>query len=134
MREIRTTDLLCPCCGQGVPSLLLLAGLNEIQQLIGTELRITSGCRCPKHNAAVGGAPHSEHLTGDAADLKAAGRNPLELYLAADEYPPFTHGGIGLYPGDFIHVDVRPSRARWFRVAGKDHPIADYLATHAHLP
>jgi len=131
MRPITPDLLLCPCCHTGRPTQHLIDGLNMMQEIIGQELTINSGCRCPKHNAAVGGAPHSEHLTGDAADIKAAGRSPLELFLAADEYPPFTHGGIGLYPADFIHVDVRPARARWFRVAGKDNPITNYL-THAH--
>jgi uncharacterized protein YcbK (DUF882 family) len=100
-----------------------------MQDIIGQELTITSACRCPKHNAAVGGAPHSEHLHGYAADIKAAGKSPLELYFAAEQVPCFAHGGIGLYPADFIHVDTRPARARWFRVAGHDHPITDYLTS-----
>jgi len=129
MRPITADLLLCPCCHTGRPTQHLIDGLNMMQEIIGQELTINSGCRCPKHNAAVGGTPHSQHLTGDAADIKAAGRSPLELFLAADEYPPFAHGGIGLYPTDFIHVDVRPARARWFRVAGHDHPITNYLTS-----
>jgi hypothetical protein len=54
-----------------------LAGLNprfehELEQAVGaaggTKVRVDSGYRSPAHNAAVGGVPHSNHTTGDAAD------------------------------------------------------------------
>ena len=32
-------------------------------------IRITSGYRCPRLNAAVGGRPASQHLRGEAADI-----------------------------------------------------------------
>lgn len=127
LRTITAADLLCPCCHTGRPHPALIDGLNLMQEILHAELTIHSGCRCPKHNATVGGVPHSEHLDGDAADVSTPSRSPLELYLAADQYPPFTHGGIGLNPAHFIHVDRRPHRSRWFRVDGKDHPITDYL-------
>ena len=129
MRPITADVLLCPCCHTGNPHPQLIDALNFMQEMLQAELKINSGCRCPKHNAAVGGAPHSEHLTGDAADIKAAGKSPLELYLAAEQVTCFAHGGIGIYLADFIHVDIRPARARWFRAAGKDHPITDYLTS-----
>jgi uncharacterized protein YcbK (DUF882 family) len=101
-----------------------------MQTQLGTELQITSGCRCPLHNADVGGAAQSHHLTGNAADVAACGISPLALYLAAEQVYSFRNGGIGLYPQQYIHLDTRMSRARWYRVAGKDHAITEYL-THA---
>ena len=35
----------------------------------GKEVKIGSGYRCPKLNAAVGGVSNSQHMTGQAADL-----------------------------------------------------------------
>jgi uncharacterized protein YcbK (DUF882 family) len=35
-------------------------------------LSVRSGCRCPEHNAAVGGARFSQHLYGAAADIPYA--------------------------------------------------------------
>jgi uncharacterized protein YcbK (DUF882 family) len=127
MQPITAEMLLCPCCHTGQPDQRLIASLNHLQNDLGTQLQINSGCRCPKHNADVGGAPNSKHLSGIAADITAAGRSPLELYLAADQQPLFHDGGIGLYPLDFIHIDVRRERARWYRQASQDHPITDYL-------
>ena len=36
--------------------------LNEVREELGIPLIIESGCRCEKHNAAVGGAAGSAHL------------------------------------------------------------------------
>lgn len=127
MTPITAKELLCPCCGTGAPHPQLIFGLNFIQDKLGVQLDIHSACRCPKHNVTVAGAAHSEHLFGDAADISAPERTPLQIYLAATEYEPFNHGGIGLYPNNSVHVDHRPTRARWFRIGAEDYPITDYL-------
>jgi hypothetical protein len=44
------------------------SGLSKIQQLFGG-VRVTSGLRSPAENARVGGAPNSDHLSGNALDL-----------------------------------------------------------------
>ena len=41
-------------------------------------LRITSGFRCPRLNAKVGGVPTSQHLSGEAADIHAGGKEAAE--------------------------------------------------------
>lgn len=38
--------------------------LNEVREELGIPLIINCGCRCKKHNAAVGGADNSAHLPG----------------------------------------------------------------------
>lgn len=43
---------------------------------------LSSGYRCPALNTAVGGATHSDHLTGKAADFEVYGRTNREVYLA----------------------------------------------------
>ena len=70
-----------------------------------------SGVRCEKHNKAVGGAPKSQHVLKNAADIKVRGVKPevVQAYLIK-KYPDSL--GIGLY-NSFVHVDVRPWKARW---------------------
>lgn len=131
MKTITAAELACPCCHLQVATPRLIHALNQLQELLQLEIIIHSADRCPNHNRTVGGTPGSSHLTGMAADLSAPQRTPLELYLTAEQIPAISGGGIGLYPGNFIHIDVRNWRARWFRVAGKDHPITEYL-TRAH--
>jgi hypothetical protein len=104
-------------------------------------MRIRSGFRTPAHNQAVrgeGSARDSRHQFGDAADvfidqvgngrmsdLNGDGRVNLadtKMILDAVErvearYPELV-GGTGLYTGrsgQFAHIDVRGTRARWVR-------------------
>ena len=41
---------------------------NKVKQVT---IKVTSGYRCPKLNAAVGGAPTSQHVRGECADIEA---------------------------------------------------------------
>lgn len=79
-------------------------------------LTVTSGYRTPSHNAKVGGAPNSRHVTGEAADFKArtiSGReiwsgivHATVLQLYKDGRLPHL-GGLGKYK-KWVHIDVRP--------------------------
>lgn len=50
--------------------------LQPIRDAWGQPIVISSGYRCPRLNAAVGGVKGSQHLLGQAADIKAA--NPKD--------------------------------------------------------
>lgn len=54
-----------------VPSLKHLCEqvLEPLRKHYGKPIVISSGYRCPKLNAIVGGARHSQHMKGEAADL-----------------------------------------------------------------
>lgn len=43
--------------------------LQPLRDAMGHEIKIGSGYRCPKLNAAVGGVSNSQHMNGEAADL-----------------------------------------------------------------
>ena len=44
--------------------------LDELRRLYEHPIIITSGYRCPELNKVVGGKPNSQHVKGQAADLK----------------------------------------------------------------
>ena len=48
--------------------------LDPIREAWGEPIVVSSGYRCPELNALVGGAQHSHHLIGCAADLIAGNR------------------------------------------------------------
>ena len=48
----------------------VLYNLDNIREVYGKPIIITSGYRCPELNAKVGGKSNSQHLKGEAADLK----------------------------------------------------------------
>ena len=43
--------------------------LDPLRKLYGKPIKVTSGYRCPKLNAAVGGSQNSQHMRGEAADI-----------------------------------------------------------------
>ena len=107
------------------PSLVTL--LQNIRTRIGQGLYISSGCRCPEHNASVSGAKKSWHIPRDgvlyAADVmfydptNRNERSALWLYALAESIGQ--PGGLGLY-NNRVHIDQRPvgimkgqDRKRW---------------------
>jgi len=84
---------------------------------------VNYGYRHPVLNEAVGGAPVSRHISGDALDLVIDDINgdgkqnsvDKEIVLAICEKTLIANrGGIGRYPGtQVVHIDLRGKRARW---------------------
>lgn len=67
---------------------------------------VSSTCRSAGHNARVGGAKKSYHLTGDAADFRVHGN-----WGAAYSYLQGAHGGgLKHYGGGLFHIDSGPRR------------------------
>ena len=112
-------ELQCRCCGQLMIDSLLLDGLEALRALSGVPVVVHAGYRCARHNAEVGGVPRSEHTLGMAADIHLPGMSLQRMYELASSIPQFAEGGIGVYDGNFLHVDVREHRARWARVKGQ---------------
>lgn len=66
---------------------------------------VSSTCRSAGHNARVGGAPKSYHLSGDAVDFRVSGNiSGAASYLAS------LGGGYKHYGGGLFHVDTGPRR------------------------
>ena len=113
------SELQCRCCGRLQINSRLLDGLERLRDLAGTPVVVHAGYRCERHNQEVGGVPHSEHVRGLAADVALPGVSLQGMYELALAVPEFAEGGIGVYDGGFLHVDVREHSARWARVSGK---------------
>lgn len=75
-------EFRCKCgkCESVRPAQSLLDGLEALRAFVDNRpIIITSGHRCAAHNAAVGGATDSKHITGRAADIVITGVNPQEI-------------------------------------------------------
>ena len=119
--NFRRSEFECSCCSEAIIQPDLPVALQELRDLLGSPIVITSGYRCKTHNEAIGGAKFSAHLGGFAADCTFPGKSLLDAYLNVVRCLPWANsGGIGLYPDrNFIHLDVRKKRKRWGQIDGK---------------
>jgi zinc D-Ala-D-Ala carboxypeptidase len=94
------SEFRCHHCGVVEVDQLLVARLELLRARVGKPLTIVSGYRCPEHNRAVGGAPHSQHLSGRAVD-------PVAGYCDVPTAEKVGFRGIGVRAGKVVHLDVR---------------------------
>lgn len=50
--------------------------LDPLREAYGKPIAVSSGYRCPALNRVVGGAPTSQHLRGEAADIHTVSNTP----------------------------------------------------------
>lgn len=56
--------------------------LDPLREHLGRPVRVTSGYRSPAVNARVGGSSTSQHMRGEAADIKVDGLTNVEIATA----------------------------------------------------
>ena len=90
----------------------LLDLLELIRNHYNKPLTISSGYRTVQYNSQLkNSSPKSQHMLGNAADIKVSGVTPLALYSWLNNSYPNSYG-LGLYD-TFVHVDVREGKSRW---------------------
>ena len=98
------------CCSSTKVDSKLVDYLQKIRDHFGKAVSINSGYRCSKHNASVGGASRSNHMDGEAADIRISGVTPIEVARYAESIGIL---GIGVYSWG-VHVDTRTSKYFWY--------------------
>lgn len=103
-------EFACKCgCGFDDIDMALVHLWQKARDFFDVAVTITSGCRCPEHNARVGGSPNSQHLLGKAGDGVVSG---VPASIVQEFFETLDPGGLGAYT-TFTHVDTREGRARW---------------------
>ncbi|MEM8616549.1 MAG: D-Ala-D-Ala carboxypeptidase family metallohydrolase [Pseudomonadota bacterium] len=107
-------ELACRCGGRFCDGAYwhdpaFLDGLSQMRTTLGRAMVITSGHRCRLWNAAVGGAPLSQHKK-IAADIWLGNHPDRQAVLDAARKAGFT--GLGLAQ-TFLHLDRRARPAIW---------------------
>lgn len=79
-----------------------------------THFIVTSARRTPEQNKACNGAPNSQHLTGEAIDIKPYGSTSFDKLLEmihdySDHVSPYDQ--LIIYP-NFIHISFGPRSRR----------------------
>lgn len=110
--HFQKSEFACKCgCGYDTINYNLVNLLEDIRgHFGGNQLIITSGCRCAKHNAKVGGVQGSRHVLGKAADFYINGinKNSVLNYCQA-----LVNEGRARYTytnnsnmGNAVHIDI----------------------------
>jgi len=68
---------------------LCAAILDPLRQALGKPVRVTSAFRSAAVNRAIGGAVSSQHMVGEAADIKVDGMTSQQvaMFIAAERLP-----------------------------------------------
>jgi uncharacterized protein YcbK (DUF882 family) len=92
---------------------LVFALLDPLRAALGKPVRVTSGFRSPEVNQAVKGSPTSQHMLGEAADIKTDGLNASELLavIVRSELPFDQAIGYDPERGGHVHVSYTIRRA-----------------------
>lgn len=89
--------------------------LDPLREAYGKPIIVTSGYRCPELNKAVGGATGSQHMLGQAADIRTKEDTPEEnkklFDLIVKLKLPFDQL-INEYNYDWVHVSFGPQNRR----------------------
>ena len=110
-----------------------LSKLARLQEAVNQPLTISSGYRNPLLNKRVGGAKMSQHMRGNAIDIKIPGASAAETADIIRKASEIGFGGIGGYRPGSIHVDVASQRAWGPNYSGISigGPMGKALSAHA---
>jgi uncharacterized protein YcbK (DUF882 family) len=111
MRYFKVEEFACKHCGEIRMDPFFLERLDRLRAEYGKPLIVSSGYRCPVHNAAESSTGLTgPHTTGHAVDFAISRGEALQLLRVAITMKAFTGLGIkqkGL--GRFIHLDDLPN-------------------------
>lgn len=89
--------------------------LDPLRELYGKPIIVNSGYRCTKLNKAIGGAKNSQHLVGQASDIRTVQNTKesnKELFdLIKNSKLPFDQL-INEYDYNWVHVSYSPRNRR----------------------
>ena len=105
-RNFKFSELACPCCGKCEMNPVFMTRLQVLRDIYGGPLTIVSGYRCSQHNKKVGGSSNSDHLRGEAADIRVRDKTSKQLYKLWELAFSLKFKGIGIGKNHF-HVGIR---------------------------
>ena len=110
MKWFNEKEFACRCCGELPPfarentEALVRQVLDPLRECFGRPIYVSSGYRCPRHNREVGGVTHSQHVKGEAADIRCTDNRLLERLIENQG----KYDQLIIYP-TFLHVSWRRS-------------------------
>lgn len=114
-KNLSLAEITCKCgCGLAKLHPTTIEVFQNTRDYYGLPMFITSGCRCPKHNKAVGGVADSAHTPNaegycQALDIRFSSARELFLLLKSLLKAGCRRIGINFAKG-FVHFDTDPTK------------------------
>lgn len=109
IRYFKRSEFACKCgrCGgfPAEPREEMVRIADKIRGHFGSPAYVVSGLRCPAHNRAVGGKANSQHMYGEACDIRVDGVGWSEL-LAYTKSLPGVRYAYHIEGSNNIHFDI----------------------------
>ena len=86
------------------PSPLLIEQAEQVREHFGAPVYVSSGVRCSKHNANVGGVEGSRHKNGKAMDFRVEGQSAKTVLTYVQALPHIRYAYA--IDGSYVHMDV----------------------------
>ena len=86
------------------PAEKLVRIADGIREHFGAAAIVTSGVRCPTHNANVGGVVGSRHLSGKAMDFRITDRSAAEVLYYVNQFADIRYAYA--IDSQHVHMDV----------------------------
>lgn len=110
IKYFKRSEFVCHCGGKyckGDTAEMqekLLKVADRVREHFGKPITVTSGVRCTKHNASVGGVSNSRHLTGKAMDFSVSGFSASSVlpYVQAQTEIRYAYA----IDSNHIHMDI----------------------------
>lgn len=110
IRYFTREEFRCKCGGKycngfpAEPQEKLLRVADRVREHFGNPMTVSSGVRCPTHNANVGGVSNSRHLSGKAMDFCVSGFPAAMVlsYVQQQKDIRYTYA----IDSNFVHMDI----------------------------
>jgi len=84
--------------------------LEPLRKLWGGSVKVNSGYRSPEHNSAIGGSSTSQHMTGQAADIRPSaldGESAFKALASEVAAGRLVVDQAIIYASGFLHVSYK---------------------------
>lgn len=110
IKYFKKSEFACKCGGKycnsypANPKEKLIRVADKVRENLGGAATVSSGVRCSRHNANVGGVSNSRHLTGRAMDFCVDGKTANQVLAEVKKHSEIRYA----YAIDnrYVHMDI----------------------------
>ena len=110
IKYFKRSEFKCKCGGKycnGYPVEMqekVVKAADKVREHFDNPMTVSSGIRCTRHNAAVGGVSNSRHLQGKAIDFCVSGFSASMVLAYVQSLPEIRYAYA--IDSDFVHMDI----------------------------